>query len=356
VKRLFIGASVLGFTLYVLGGFLVGSGSLMRVVQSWQAAQTPRLQTSPFNVGTLIADPGRAISQAPLLLVPDWQGTDRINVLLLGTDQREEDRLAGFPARTDVVLVVSIDPVAKTAGMVSFPRDLWVTIPGLGEQRINEAFQYGERRRWPGGGAGLVANTLELNFGISIPFYALVNFEGFEQVIDLVGGVLIDVPSPIKDDAYPTPDYGIERIFFLPGPQLMNGDSALKYARTRHSDSDFARNSRQQQVLLAIRERALSVNALANLPALVDKGTNAVTTNLGASEILSLGKLATQIPSGNIRTLGVAPPLVTPFTGIGGASLQMPNRTAIRRAIDGLTEPPASAASDGSAPTPIPAG
>ncbi|MSQ24302.1 MAG: LytR family transcriptional regulator [Chloroflexi bacterium] len=335
------------FAAYVLGGMLFGGGVIATATaQTWPLLSRTGLQLT--SVGDFVAalpNPSTFMVQAPLRLIPDWQGTERVNVLLLGTDQREDERKGGIPTRTDVMLVVSIDPVAKTALMVSFPRDMWVAIPGFGEQRINVAYAYGENRKVPGGGAATAAHTVELNFGLSSSYYALVNFEGFEQIIDTLGGVVIDVPRPLKDDEYPTPDYRIERIFFQAGPQIMTGSNALKYARSRHSDSDFARNSRQRAVLLAIRDRALRINVLANLPALLDRGMSAVQTNFSTTELLSLAKLAGQIDTVNIRTLGVEPPLVRGFTGEDGASLQLPDRAAIKRAIQQLQDMPAAAKS-----------
>jgi len=270
---------------------------------------------------------------SPLAFIPDWKGTDRINVLLLGTDQRDPERSAGVATRTDTMIIVSIDPVGKGVAMISLPRDMWVTIPGLGEQRINEAFPYGELRRVEGGGAGLLRRTIEQNFGIPIAHYASVNFPGFEEVVNSLGGIVIDVPRPVKDDAYPTSDYGVERIYFAPGPQLMDGVTALKYARSRHADNDLARNSRQQQVLLAIRDRALRIDAVARLPSLMDIGSRSVQTDLSASELLSLGKLASQLDPDLVRTLVIQPPLVRDFRGFGGAALLMPDKPGIRRAI-----------------------
>ncbi|HZT06083.1 MAG TPA: LCP family protein, partial [Chloroflexota bacterium] len=205
------------YVAYVGGGLSIGGtafASALRTVAL--SAPAAALSTSPhvaFDVSN-VRDPSKLIRDAPLFWIPDWTGTDRINILLMGVDQREDERAAGIPTRTDTMSVLSIDPVRKNATLISFPRDLWVPIPGLGEQRINEAYPFGELRHLEGGGAGLAERTMEQNFGLHISHYALVNFTGFQELINMVGGVVIDVPRPIVDDAYPTEDYSIQRLYF----------------------------------------------------------------------------------------------------------------------------------------------
>jgi polyisoprenyl-teichoic acid--peptidoglycan teichoic acid transferase len=303
----------------------------------------------PGAIASTLTHPSDLIAQAPLLLIPDWSGTERINVLLLGTDQRDGERAAGIPARTDVMLVVSIDPVRRTAAMISFPRDMWVSIPGLGEQRINEAYPFGQVHRVEGAGPGLAERTIEQNFGLRATHYGMVNFRGFEEVVNVLGGIVVDVPRPVKDDEYPTENYGTERVFFAPGPQLMDGATALKYARTRHADNDIARNARQRQVLFAIRDRALRLSSLAALPPLIDRGLQAVDTDFTAGELLSLGKLALQMDSTAISSLPIQAPLVTDYHGIGGAALLLPRKDAIRQAIQQTLSAPSEVAEPDSA-------
>src|SRR5438477_5963360 len=188
-------------------------------------------------------------------VLPDWQGTDRVNILLLGIDKRDNEPITG--TRSDTMMLASIDPVSKSAALVSIPRDMWVRIPGCtpregcsaGQQRINVAHAVG--------GPELAVQTVTTDFGLPIQFYARVDFRGFEQLIDAVGGVVIDVDWPVKDDEYPTADYGYQRVYFAPGPQLMDGHTALQYARSRHGTSDFARAGRPQKVIVSLRARAL---------------------------------------------------------------------------------------------------
>src|SRR5207253_4626943 len=130
------------------------------------------------------------------------------------------------------------------------------------------------------GGPDLTIRTVTSDFGIPVQHYARVDFRGFEQLIDTAGGVVIDVDWPVKDDEYPTPDYGYQRIYFAPGPQLMDGTTALEYARSRHGMSDFARAARQQKVIVSLRNRALQLNMLARAPELAGIAQKSLSTDL----------------------------------------------------------------------------
>ena len=264
-------------------------------------------------------------------VLPDWPGTDRVNVLLLGIDKRDDEPIAG--TRSDTMMLASIDPVSKSAALISLPRDMWVNIPGCtyrqgctgGQQRINVAHAVG--------GPELAVQTVSADFGVPIQHYARVDFRGFEQMVNAVGGVVIDVDWPVKDDEYPTPDYGYMRIYFGPGPQLMDGAQALEYARSRHGMNDFARAGRQQKVILSVRNRVLQLDMLSKAPELVGIAQNAITTDLSPIEMLELGKLVSEVDRGRIANLVIDTNYVRPFVGDDGADLLDPNIPAIKRAI-----------------------
>ncbi len=264
-------------------------------------------------------------------VLPDWPGTDRVNILLLGIDKRDDEPIAG--TRSDTMMLASIDPVSKSAALISLPRDMWVSIPGCtygegcinGQQRINVAHAVG--------GPDLAARTVAADFGIPIQHYARVDFHGFQQMVDAVGGVVIDVDWPVKDDEYPTPDYGYMRIYFGPGPQLMNGAQALEYARSRHGTNDFARAGRQQKVILSVRNRVLQLNMLSKAPELLGIAQESITTDLSPVEMLELGKLVSQIDRDRITNMVIDTNYVRPFVGDDGADLLDPNIPAIKRAI-----------------------
>lgn len=334
---LFAGIGIVLYLGYVTAGLALGL--------TYASTAAARLPTIPHEGGINLASGAPLVAALPLPFTsgapainpldffPAWKGTDRINVVLMGLDQRPEERTAGIPTRTDTMILMSIDPVNKNAAMISFPRDLWLQIPGLGDERINAAYRFGELRGGAGAGPAMVSRTLEQNFGIPAPYYATVDFGGFQDVVNTLGGIAIDVPRPVKDDEYPTEDYGLERVYFAPGPQLMDGTTALRYARTRHADSDFSRMARQQQVMLAMRDRALRLNMLARLPALLDQGARTVQTNLTPTELLGLAKLANEVDTSALGTLVVDNQLITPQPGLGGAVLLIPKREEIKRAI-----------------------
>jgi len=222
---------------------------------------------------------------------PTWTGNDRLNVLVLGIDTRDSD-----PAtrNTDTMLVISIDPVNKTAAMLSIPRDVFVDRPGTFQGKINGAFSFG--------GPQLVRRLVDDLLGVPIHAYVLVNFDAFNKIIDGVGGVVVDAKRPVRDENYPTNDFGIERIDILTGPQLMHGDVALKYARSRHDTNDYSRARRQQEVIGALRTRLAQPDALRTLPSLIDNVGTTTETDFDPANVLPLARTGTGIDSGAIAS------------------------------------------------------
>jgi LCP family protein required for cell wall assembly len=270
--------------------------------------------------------PEPAIAEKPednLKDLPEWTRSSRLNILLLGIDHRDDEPIEG--SRSDTIMVASIDPPSKSVVLVSMPRDMWVSIPGYYPQRINVAHAVG--------GPNLVAATIQANFGIKIDNFARVDFSGFEQVVDAVGGVIIDAERPVKDDEYPTEDYGVMRLFLPPGPMLLDGKSALMYARSRHSESDFGRSRRQQQVLVALRERALQMGIVSKVPTLLGIAQKAIATDLDAGSMVALGRLGLEMDRNRIKTVVVDETMATPFKGPNQEDLLQPNRQAIQAAI-----------------------
>lgn len=188
------------------------------------------------------------------------------NVLIIGVDERPDHPEEGV--RGDTLILARLDAAGRWASLLSIPRDTQVAIPqvGLDQTKINVAYGQGfanaEALYGPGaspqqGGMALASQTVEeflqlRNRSMSVDFAATVNFAGFAQLIDALGGITVDVPRLIVDEEYPTEDFGIMRVEFQPGVQRMDGATALIYARTRHADSDFGRAERQQQVVRAI--------------------------------------------------------------------------------------------------------
>ena len=222
---------------------------------------------------------------------PGWTETNRLNVLLLGIDTRDD---GSTTQNTDTMIVLSLDPVNKTAAMLSIPRDVYIDRPGVLVDKINAAYAVG--------GPDLSRRVVEDLLGIRLNAYALVDFDAFTKIIDAVGGVVIDVRRPVRDESYPTPDYGIERLDITAGPQLMDGQTALRFARSRHDTNDYSRAQRQQLVLSALRTRIAEGDFIRGLPGLIDRVGSVVQTNFDPANILPLARFGSGIDGDSIRS------------------------------------------------------
>lgn len=310
---------VVGVGVYIVGTTVLNSVSKAATdIFETPVAQLPRSESgADMPEGT-----------PPVITFPNWDKKEPVNILLIGLDERTgvED------IRTDTQIIVHIDPAAGTAALVSLPRDLWVEIPGHGEDRINAAYKTGEKAK-PGTGATLAKATVRENFGIPIHYYAMVNFKGFEQIVDMLGGVTIDVPRPMVDNEFPFQEFGATRVYIPAGLQHMNGHTALQYARSRHADSDIGRNSRQQQVLLAIKEQGVSLDVMAHLSELAEELGDSVRTDLHWQQIGSLVQLSQSIDGDSIQTVVIAGNMIRETTLPSGANVLMPRWELIRPAI-----------------------
>ncbi len=255
---------------------------------------------------------------------PVWTERERLNVLLLGVDSRGDSTTQN----TDTMIVLSLDPVNKTAAMLSIPRDVYIDRPGVFTDKINAAYAYG--------GYDLTRKVVEDLLGIRLNAYALVDFDAFTKIVDAVGGVVIDVKRPVRDESYPTPDYGVERLDITAGPQLMDGQTALRFARSRHDTNDYSRAQRQQLVLSALRTRISEGDFLRGLPALVDRVGSAVQTNFDPANILPLAQFGTGIDGDAIRSEvlypcgGSYPHCELQSSGGDGGFYLIPDRAKIR--------------------------
>lgn len=286
------------------------------------------------------------------------------NLLLIGVDERPDHPEGGV--RSDTLMLVHMDAGGRFVSMLSIPRDTQVDLPGVGISKINTAYGQGYARAEelfrPGttpqqGGMGFAAQTVETflsmhSFSKRVDFTAQINFAGFAGLIDALGGVTIDVPQLIVDEEYPTPDYGVMRVEFQPGVQRMNGERALIYARTRHTDSDFGRIQRQQQVLRAIANELRSrgwLGRIAAVPALLRgvSGENGaippVLTTLPIARpdvLLSLLSLAGSVSPDDILQVRLSPdtvPVVEDGTNL------IWDRDGVRALLDTLLTPPKEA-------------
>jgi LCP family protein required for cell wall assembly len=252
--------------------------------------------------------PTQSVDTAP----QPWDGASRVTVLVMGLDYRDWEAGDG-PPRTDTMILLTIDPLTKTAGMLNIPRDLWVNIPGFDYGRINTAYPLGIAYDVPGGGPQQAMDTVESLLGVPIDYYAIIDFGAFEQFINELGGINVTVSSDISVD----PIGKANTVYLKPGNYLLDGPTALAYARARHTDGgDFDRAQRQQQVILAIRDRIEELGpaqVAAKIPAMYNELAAGIHTNLSLNDAVKLGWLALEIPLNTVQRGAIAPPNAVGF-------------------------------------------
>ncbi len=272
---------------------------------------------------TALAAPNNVSSQNPSndpaqIVIPDWTGVERVNILLLGIDERDQEQ---GPWRTDTMIGLTIDPATKTAAILSIPRDLWVQIPVYNtEGKINTAHFLGDLNNYPGGGPALAQATVQYNLGIPTQYYIRLNFGAFEKLIDLIGGIDVYVDQNIDDPQYPayTGD-GFDPFKIDMGLHHLDGATALKYARERHTPGgDFDRQRHQQQVILAVRDKITKADMLptlvGNAGELIDTLGNSIQTDLSLDQLIRLAKLGTEIDPKKIQSLAIDVNMVLNFS------------------------------------------
>lgn len=249
------------------------------------------------------------------------ESDDRITILVMGIDRRPGEP---FISRTDTMMLVSFNPRSEQVSVLSVPRDLYVVIPGRGRDRINTAFVYGAQGNNPAGGAELAMQAVEYNLGVGVDHYLMVDFSAFIRAVDAIGGIDVDVPYDIYDPSFPDMNYGYDPLYIEAGQQHFDGLMALKYARTRHQDNDFYRARRQQQVLMAIRSKVLSLGPaemLKQAPFLYRQLEEGIRTDMSFERILTLANVLKDIPQDNIRTAVLDTEYVVGHRTAGGASV-----------------------------------
>ena len=263
----------------------------------------------------------------PPLIDPgsDYSPKDRINLLVMGLDRRPEEGHAC--TRADTFFVVSFDSFNHTASVLSFPRDMYVDLPdgsgGSYAQRINTTTVFGCGDRYPGGGPGLARDTLMLNFGIRVDHHLIIDFVGFQRLIDSLGGIDINVPEAIA----------VNSKQFAAGPQHMDGERALTYSRLR-PDGDFKRIERQQLVMTTVASKALGLGLLNDPVGTYQQYQDTVETDVPTGQLPGLGLLAKDVGLDKVETYSMAcyravkgapcTPALTSFTTSEGAAVQRP--------------------------------
>jgi len=270
--------------------------------------------------------PITGITGVPL---PDYKKKERVNILLLGIDQRPDE----IYARTDTMILVTVDPENNTAGMLSIPRDLYVDIPGYYKTRINKAYYLGEEQNYPGGGPALAMQTVQQFFDVPVHFYIKVDFDGFAQIVNTLGGVEIDVPYTIDDQTFPDNNYGYDPFYIEAGNQHLDAETTLKYVRSRHVDSDFGRAERQQQVLMALKDKGLQLNVIPKIPELWTTTASSIETDLQLVDIKELASLAYEITRPDVRSVVLDYNYTIDHTTDYGAAVLLPLQEKIHSVV-----------------------
>ena len=272
-------------------------------------------------------------TSGPEFNLPDpdpWDGTSRVNVLVMGLDLRDTEQDDGAP-RSDTMILLTMDPLNNTAAAVAIPRDMWVPIPGYDHYKINTAYRYGELYDLPGGGPALATRTVEEFLGVPIDFYAQVDFQAFVDFIDHINGIKITFDEPYTIDR--RGKWNTEVL--EPGTYVLDGEYTLAYARDRHSEGDdFDRSARQLDVILKIRDRIIEFDQLPtlvmNAPAIYEDLSTGVRTNMSLNQIIQLAWKAMEIPFENIEMVVIGPQYITIETSPDGLAILKPIPDKIR--------------------------
>lgn len=217
----------------------------------------------------------------------------RVNIMVLGVDDAA--------TLSDTIMVVSISTKPKEpykVAMVSLPRDMYVEIPGFGSSKINAAYTYGQNNDYPGGGPALSKKVVEQTLDLPIHYFVVMDFTGFKEMINAVGGIDVNVKTAIEDPYYPDYSGGYSPFSISAGPHHLDGEQALAYARSRQTSSDFDRAARQQQVAIAFKDKVLSSRLFTN-PSEIAKLQNALKdhfkTDLSLRELAKLGQISREL-------------------------------------------------------------
>jgi LCP family protein required for cell wall assembly len=285
----------------------------LAVFRVWSTIHAIAPRAQPQDIITLV----QAQTDDPGSLAYKIKHDQRLNILLLGYGGPGHEG----PYLADSIMLVSIQPAAKEAIMVSLPRDLYVKIPALPRNgymlgKLNGAYAIGsDHRNYPNvrsdwktatGGGDLASATVSQLTGQRIDYWVGVDFKAFRDLVDAVSGVRVDVPAELNDPFYPRGETsGFMHIHFNRGAQQMNGEQALEYARSRETTSDFDRSKRQQLIMLAVRQRVFSLNAVPKLFTLMGALQDNVRTNLRPQDMRPLADLASQIKDKEVRRVAI---------------------------------------------------
>jgi LCP family protein required for cell wall assembly len=276
--------------------------------------------------GQTVVVPPSISPGAKLTPTPSTAAGAPFTVLLLGSD--DDSKFNADHVLTQSMILVRVDPASKHVTMMSIPRDLWLPLSTGGSGKIDWAYS--------NGGPAAAMATVERNFHVHVDEYAWVGLKGLIKMIDLLGGVDLFITNPVLDDAYPDDInggflYGYKTVAVLPGAQHLDGSRALQYVRSRHNDinGDFGRSARQQQVLLAMKVKASTLNA-ADLPDIVNALKGEFKTSMGLDRVRSLLGVASAFDLANVKQIVLYAPYYTNYgPQISGNSVIYPHWSQI---------------------------
>ncbi len=322
--------------LLALGGAYFAYDVVSRMVAGTTAIALPGDPVLPEVEETEVQEVSQESTPKPTeapaanLPAPDpWDGTSRVNVLIMGLDLRDAE--TDNAPRSDTMILLSMDPLNNTAAAIAIPRDMWVAVPGFGYYKINTAFRFGELYNLPGGGPELASRTVEEFLGVPVHFYAQIDFQAFVDFIDHIDGIKITLDAPFTIDRRGK----WNTVTLEPGTYVFNGEYALAYARNRSTaGDDFDRSARQEEVILAIRQRILEFDQLPHLvmkaPQIYEDLEAGIRTNMSLEQVIKLAWKASEIPEENITTVVIGPSYVTIETSPDGLSILKPIPDKIR--------------------------
>jgi LCP family protein required for cell wall assembly len=314
--------------------WLVAIVSVLVTVNSCGDNQTSQSAASD---GSQVVDTPTPVPTAPATATPDTRPPleRTMNILLLGSDKRANDP----NWRTDTIMILALDLAEQKVGIVSIPRDVYMDeIPNHDPNRINVVDYLGEIDEPNGGGPKLLASLIAKHMGIRIDHYLRFGFDGFQKVIDAVGGVEVDVECTYSDS--------MAGLYIQPGHHKMDGPLALKYVRSRYTTNDLDRNRRQQQVIWAVRQAVVEKNLLPRIPAIYAAVAGTVQTDIDLITAVRLIRFGLALEPRNVHTVALAPPDMLEPGWRYGMDIFVPNWSAISFAVQRIFERPAMTAAE----------
>jgi LCP family protein required for cell wall assembly len=319
-----------------------GGGGPLPVAETGTATVVPDLSLpSATSMPTALPTASPTVTSTPTPKPPGAAqiplGEDTLVIALLGIDERQDSGVW----RTDSIILAFVQIDRKQISLLSVPRDLWVYIPGHGYNRINLVDSLGERTHHAGGGRGLLDETMRYNLGVPVNHYLRVDFRGFVDIVDTLGGVNVYVEKPLTDE-FPDPLSEDEwtTLTLSEGWHQMNGHTALKYCRSRMTTDDFDRSRRQQQVLKALWQQAFTARNLRRAPALWRALNSAFETDIKMVDAVWLASVFQGVDPHSVQAKSLGFDTARPWTTSQGAQVLLPQTEAIQQIIIDLIDGP----------------